>query len=258
MTQSGTDDSAGRGSMQVITRAAAVLAALAESRGGQSLSQLATRTGLPKTTVHRLCRALEEVGYVHVDVATGQRALGPGLLRLAVIGRRDLRTLLEPHMASLSRELNETVDLAVLDGSQVLFIAQHPAPHRELMAIARVGAHYAAYSMASGKVLLAELSPDELRRRLPRRLEPPLEGKAKTREALLRELDDVRATGVGHEREELRHGICAVAVAIADIDGSMASIAVPMPTARFSNSEERVVAALLRLRDDIQAKLRSL
>jgi DNA-binding IclR family transcriptional regulator len=250
-------DTTDKGSMQVITRAAAVLAALAESRGGQSLSQLATHTGLPKTTVHRICRALEEVGYVHVDTGTGQRALGPGLLRLAVIGRRDLRTTLEPYVTGLSRELNETVDMAVLDGSQVLFIGQHPAPHRELMAIARVGAHYPAYSMASGKVLLARLSPDELHRRLPRRLEPPLEGKAKTREALLRELDEVRVTGVGYEREEIRHGICAVAIAVWDVDGSAASIAVPMPAARFYGNEERIVAALLALRDDIQAKLLS-
>jgi DNA-binding IclR family transcriptional regulator len=251
------DDAANAGSMQVINRAAAVLGALAESRDGQTLTQLAARTGLPKTTVHRICRGLEEVGYVHIDAVSGRRALGPGLLRLAVIGRRDLRTLLEPYIARLSIALNETVDLAVLDGSDVLFIAQHAAPRRELMAIARVGAHYPAYSMASGKVLLARLPLDELRRRLPRRLEPLFEGQPRTRDSLLRELEQVRETGVGWEREELRHGICAVAVAVEDVDGSAASVAVPMPAARFYGREERVATALLGKRDEIQAKLRS-
>jgi DNA-binding IclR family transcriptional regulator len=245
------------GGMQAISRAAAVLAALAESGGGQSLAGLAARTGLPKTTVHRICTALEQVGYVQVDEASGRRELGPGLLRLAVIGRRDLRAVLEPYLERLANDLNETVDLAVLDRGQVLFLAQRPAPRRELMAIARVGAHFPAYSMASGKVLLAQLPPDELRRRLPSRLEPTLEGRPKTRDELLRELVVVRTTGLGYEREELRHGICAAAVAVTDIDGSSASIAVPMPTTRFNEGVETVAAALLGLRDEIQARLES-
>ena len=245
-----------KGSMQAISRAASVLAALAEVRGAQSLGDLAARTGLPKTTVHRICGALEHVGYVHVDPDSGRRELGRGLLRLAVLARRDLRSVLEPYLARLSRDLNETVDLAVLDGQNVLFIAQHPAPQRELMAIARVGAHFPAFSMASGKVLLALLPEDELRRRLPRTLGQGPEGEAHAREALLRELDDVRAGGLGYEREELRPGICAMAVAVRDADGGAASIAVPMPAARFAASEEAVSAALLRLRDHIEAELR--
>jgi len=244
------------GSVQVITRAAAILNAIAESRGGRTIVQLAGHTGLPKSTVHRICRALEQVGYVHIDATTGRRELGPGLLRLAVIGRRDLRVLLEPYLAGISDALNETVDLAVLDGGDVLFVAQHPAPRRELMAIARVGVHFPAYSMASGKVLLAQLPADDLRLRLPRGLGPTLDGKPKSQQELLQELEAVRATGLGYEREELRRGICAVAVAVIDVDGRAASIAVPMPTARFYESQEKVAAALLSLRDEIQNKLR--
>jgi DNA-binding IclR family transcriptional regulator len=242
--------------MQVITRAAAILGALAEPGGGRSLAQLAEQTSLPKTTVHRICIALERVGYVQTDPASGRRELGPSLLRLAFSGRRDLVALLQPSLEQLSVELNETVDLAVLDGGQVLFVAQHPAPQRALMAIARVGAHFPAYSLASGKVLLAQLPENEILRRLPRRLEPTLDGRARTRETLLRELEGVRATGLGYEREEMRHGICAVAVAVTDVDGRAASVAVPMPTARFQESEQLVARRLLELRDTTEARLR--
>jgi IclR family acetate operon transcriptional repressor len=256
MTQ-GADAGGGpdRGAMQVVTRAAAVLGALAEPGGGRSLGQLAARTGLPKTTVHRICTALESVGYVQVDPASGRRELGGALLRLAVIGRRDLRAVLEPCLARLSRDLNETVDLAVLDGADVLFLAQHPAPARELMAIARVGSRFPASSMASGKVLLARLPEEELRHLLPARLAPTIDGRVKTRDDFLGELQEVRETGLGFEREELRHGICAIAVAVADVDGRAASVAVPMPASRFTQSERDVAAALLRLRDDIRAEL---
>ena len=169
-----SDGEGADGGMQVITRAAAILGALAEPDGGRSLAQLAAQTGLPKTTVHRICAALEQVGYVHTDATSGRRELGAALLRLAVVGRRDLISLLEPSLERLSMDLNETVDLAVLDGGQVLFVAQHPAPQRALMAIARVGAHFPAYTLASGKALLARLPREEILRRLPRRLEPTL------------------------------------------------------------------------------------
>ena len=151
-----SDEEGPDGGMQVITRAAAILGALAEPDGGRSLAQLAAQTGLPKTTVHRICTALEQVGYVRTDAGSGRRELGPSLLRLAFSGRRDLAEMLQPSLQRLSLELNETVDLAVLDGGEVLFVAQHPAPERALMAIARVGAHFPAYSLASGKVLLAQ------------------------------------------------------------------------------------------------------
>lgn len=241
--------------MQVIARAALILGALAEAPGGLTFSRLAERTGLPKTTVHRICRALERVGYVAVDPTSGRRELGSGLLRLAATARRDLRSIIEPYLEALSKQLNETVDLAVLDGNQVLYVAQHQAPQRELMAIARVGVHFPAYSLASGKALLAQLPADELRRRLPARLEPTLEGKAPSRDALLRELADVHAGGLAYDREEIREGICAVAVAVTDVDGSAASISVPMPATRFYEDQDRVVAALLAVHDEIQRKL---
>jgi DNA-binding IclR family transcriptional regulator len=241
--------------MQVITRAAAVLGALAEPGGGRSLAQLAEQTGLPKTTVHRICTALEQVGYVQTDAA-GRRELGPSLLRLAVLGRRDLIAVLQPAIERLSVELNETVDLGVLDGGEVLFVAQHAAPERALMAIARVGAHFPAYTLATGKALLAQLPREDVLRRLPRRLEPMLGGAPRTREGLLHELDEVRATGLAFEREEMRHGICAAAVSVADVDGRTAAVAVPMPAARFAESEAQVAARLLDLRDTIEARLR--
>jgi DNA-binding IclR family transcriptional regulator len=251
-TQAGEEGA--NGGMQMITRAAAILGALAEPEGGRSLARLADQTGLPKTTVHRICLALERVGYVRTD-DLGRRELGPRLLRLAMVARHDLRTVLEPLVERMSVDLNETVDLGVLDGDQVLYVAQHAAPQRALMAIARVGAHFPAYTLASGKALLAQLPREEILRRLPRRLEPALGGRPRTRATLLDELEEIRETGLAFEREEERHGVCAVAVAIRDPEGRTASVAVPMPTARYEASHERVAAQLLDLKHATEARL---
>jgi len=245
-----------RGGVQVLTRAASLLTLLAESSGGLSFSQLVARAGLPRTTVHRISRALEDEGFVRVDAATGRLQLGPGLLRLAVASRRDLRAMIGPYLERLSREINETVDLGVLDGMHVLFIAQHAAPSRDLMAVSRVGARFPAHCTATGKVLLASLPLDELQRRLPKKLEIPARHTDFSREALLRELDEIRRTGVGFDREEHRQGICGVGVAVTDVDGSVLAISVPMPAARFAEDEAAVAAALLRTRGEVQAALR--
>ena len=247
------DDRKQRDGVQVLARAVTILRLLAaDASGGLTFGELVARARLPRTTVHRIRGALEQEEFVTVDAATGRLHLGPGLLQLAVASRRDLPTVVSPYLERLSRELNETVDLGVLDGIDVLCIAQHAAPQRSLMVVSRVGARFPAFCTANGKALLAQLPPSELKRRLPKRLETPARREPVAREDLLRELDEVRRTGLGFDREEHQAGICGTGVAIADIDGSAASISVPRPVARFHADADVVSAALLRVRDEVQ------
>jgi DNA-binding IclR family transcriptional regulator len=249
------DEREQRNGVQVLARAATILRLLAaDSSGGLTFSELVTRSGLPRTTVHRIRGALEHEEFISTDTATGRLHLGPGIMRLAM-SKRDLPTVVRPYLERLSRELNETVDLGVLDGMHVLFIAQHPAPQRSLMVVSQVGARFPAFCTANGKALLAQLPPDEMKRRLPKRLEIPARHTLVSRRDLLAELDHVRVTGLAFDREEHHVGICAVGVAITDIDGSLASISVPMPAARFHEDPDTVTAALLRVRDEIQVAL---
>jgi DNA-binding IclR family transcriptional regulator len=251
------EDEGQRDGVQVLARAATILRLLAaDSSGGLTFSELVARSGLPRTTVHRIRGALEHEDFVSTDAATGRLHLGPGIMRLAM-ARRDLPTVVRPYLEQLSRELNETVDLAVLDGVHVLFIAQQPAPQRSLMVVSRVGARFPAYCTANGKALLAQLPMEEIRRRLPKRLETPVPHAPVSRRALLAELEEVRAGGLAYDCEEHRTGICGIGVAITDIDGSSASISVPMPAVRFREDPDTVAAALLRVRDEVQIALRN-
>ena len=244
-----------RNGVQVLARAATILRLLAaDSSGGLTFSELVARSGLPRTTVHRIRGALEHEDFIFTDAATGRLHLGPGIMRLAM-AKRDLPTVVRPYLEQLARELNETVDLGVLDGMHVLFIAQHPAPQRSLMVVSQVGARFPAYCTANGKALLAQLPPDEIKHRLPKRLESPAKHTPVNRRDLFAELDIVRATGLAYDREEHHAGICGVGVAITDIDGSSASISVPMPAARFHEDPDTVTAALLRVRDEVQVAL---
>ena len=242
-----------REGVQVIARAADMLRRLATEPHGLTLSQLVARTGLPRSTVHRIVGALSEEGFVGVS-PSGQFRIGPSLIGLAVASRRDLRHEVAPYLQRLSHELHETVDLAVLDGGDVLFIDQYPS-QRALRIVAEIGARFPVYCTANGKALLAELPPEELAELLPARLQRMTPNTVTDRRKLLEELEQVRASGLAYVHEEYTVGISAVGTTVRDAMGSVAAITVVVPATRFEGEEERLGAALLRTRDEIQQVL---
>lgn len=243
------------GGIQVISRAVRILNALDGEREGLSLSQLSERTGLPRSTVHRLLNALAVEGFVSADSPGGRTRLGPAILRLAESGRPDLQQLLRPEMQRLFDDLNETIDLAVYDGDHLRFVDQIPAPHR-LRAVSAVGATFPLHCTANGKAVLALMDDDEVRRLLPARLPRHTPSTITSRARLIEELDDVRRDGVAVDREEHSEGISAAGFAFTDPAGRFAAITVPMPTQRFTGREAairtRLKTAARRIADALQ------
>jgi DNA-binding IclR family transcriptional regulator len=242
------------GGVQVIERAARILRALADAPDGLSLSELAGRAELARSTVHRLIGALQAERFVVAASPNGRVKLGPGLASLAVTALPDLVRDLHPHLASLSREMNETVDLSVLQHDHVLFVDQVAAPRR-LRAVSAVGASFPAHCPAPGKVLLAALPDGEIERLLPPRLEQLTPRTIGSRDELLAELAEVRRAGVAFDREEHTLGICGVGCLVRDPAGRAASISVPMPAQRFYGHEQELASALLGAAKRIDAVL---
>jgi len=240
--------------VQVIERTARILRTLAEAPDGLSLSQLAEQVGLARSTVHRLIAALQAERFVVSASPNGRVKLGPGLASLAVIALPDLVRDLHPHMARLSREMNETVDLSVLQHDHVLFVDQVGAPRR-LRAVSAVGAAFPAHCPANGKILLATLPRDELERLLPATLERLTPNTIVERDRLLAELDAARADGVAFDREEHTLGICGVGCVVRDPVGRVASISVPLPAQRFYGNEALLTQKLLATCAEIERTL---
>jgi DNA-binding IclR family transcriptional regulator len=242
-----------REGVQVIARAAEMLRRLAAEPHGLTLIELSARVGLPRSTAHRIVSALAQEGFVR-PAPSGKLRIGPALVGLAVASRSDLRHEVGPYLERLSHELRETVDLAVLDGGEVLFIDQYTS-RRTLRIVSEIGARFPLHATANGKALLAAVPPEELADLLPRRLTASTENTVTDREALLRELDEIRATGIAYDREEYTIGIAAVGTAVRDAVGALAAVTVVAPAARFNESEAQISAALARTRDEIQAVL---
>lgn len=245
-----------RGGVQVVQRVAAILGALKNEHEGLSLSQIAARVGLARSTVHRLIAALEHERFVVSASPNGRFRLGPGLASLAQSASRDLTLVIHPFLAQLSRETNETVDLAVLENDHVLFVDQ-VVGLRRLRAVSAVGAVFPAHCTANGKALLAAYPDEEVERLLPEKLERLTENTITSRAELLVELAHVREEGVAYDREEHTLGICAVGCIVGQPGSPAAAVTIPLPAQRFYGNERRLVRALVKTCREINAALGS-
>ena len=219
-------------SVQVISRVADILRALEGEPEGLSLAQIAGRVNLARSTVHRLTVGLADEGFVIPASPTGRVRLGPTLARLGVASRRELRDELSPFLRRLAAEVEETVDVAMLDGSEVRFIDQIPGVHR-LQAVSSVGAAFPLHCSANGKALLAALPREQAEKLLPKKLEALTPNTTTSRAALWKELEVVAETGAAFDREEHTLGISAVGSAVRDAGSVVAAVTVVAPTQRF-------------------------
>lgn len=231
------------GGVQVIARAAEILRLLQAHPGGLSQAEVGERLGMARSTVSRILGALDDEGLVAPRGARGPYRLGPEIARMAGTVRLGVVMDVHPYMEELSRELEETVDLSILDGERATFVDQVVSPHR-LRAISAVGESFPLHCCANGKALLAALEPEQRARVLPSRLARLTANTITTPAALRKELEQVRADGVAYDREEQTEGICAVGAALPGVGEQLVAVSVPVPAQRFYRRESELAEAL--------------
>lgn len=253
-TGSKTAAGGGDGGIQAVARAFAVLRAVADSGNGVKLGELSKRVDLPRPTVHRIVTSLQAEGAIYLTL-DGRVRTGPELTRLASTAETTLIDASRPFMERLSLEIDEKIDLAVLDRENIRFVAQVMPRTPRLLAGVTVGDLFPTYCTAPGKVLLAELGPRALRLALPKRLAKFTDRTITSVGALEAELEEVRATGFGFDREEHSVSICAVAALVRDALGGLAGLTIAVPSERFYGREEELSEALRGAVDELNAEL---
>lgn len=205
--------------VQSLARGLSVLGAFGQDHARMNLSQVAERTGLTRAAARRLLLTLQHLGYIRAD----GRAffLGPKVLELGYcyLGALNLTDLTQPIVEELSRQLNESCSLAVLDGFDVVYVARVPV--RRIMTVSLgIGARLPAFCASLGRVLLSQLTPAELKAWLTA-LKPE---KFTTHTCIQKEkiraaIDQARAQGYCYVEQELELGLCSLAVPIRDPKG---------------------------------------
>jgi len=230
--------------IQVLNRTADILRSLQGQPGGLTQAEIGERVDLPRSTVSRLLLALEDLGYVASLGPRGPYRLGPDIMALSMSARRNVLTELRPFLESLSREVNETVDLSILEDDRAMFLDQVVADHR-LRAVSAVGDAFALHACANGKAMLAGMDSHDVGRVLAGNLEAFTPHTLTTPAAVKRELKIIEAQGVAFDREEHSLGVSAVGALLPQVHGSTVAVSIPTPTQRFIGREDELRQALL-------------
>jgi DNA-binding IclR family transcriptional regulator len=214
----------------VLDRTFRLLGAFAPTRPELTLTELAASSGLPRSTAHRLAQQLTAHGALERS-PRGWR-LGLRLFELGQLVPRQqrLRELALAHMQDLYELTHETVQLAVLDGGEVLYV-EIISGHRKVPTPSRRGGRMPAHCTALGKALLA-FAPDGGAAAIE--ATGPLEARTAHTitdpRRLVSELHDVRREAVAYDREEASLGLRCVASPVLGAPGvARAALSVSLP-----------------------------
>jgi IclR family pca regulon transcriptional regulator len=207
-------------SSQSLERGLAILAEFKPATPELGISDLARALGLSRSTSHRYVATLARLGYLQQNARTRKYRLGPRVLDLgfSAINAMELRQVSAPHLQQLSDETGHTVNMAILDGTDIVYIerCRTSGPgQREIDLALHVGSRLPAYCTSMGKVLLAHLDPERLEDELSRiELVDRGPNTITTRAELVAELRRVRERGVAVNNEELAYGLRSIAVPV--------------------------------------------
>ncbi len=245
--------------VQSLVRALGIINQLAATDEGMTLTRIAECVGLAPSTAHRLLTTLEQERYVHFDHerrlwSVGVQAFMTGA---AFLRTRDLVGIARPYMRALMNESTETVNLAIEDENEAIYLAQVEC--RQMMrALARPGARVPLYCSSVGKALLSATPDGDLAKALQRQAMRRLTEKTiVNRTALRDELALTRERGFAIDDEEHAFGLrCVAGLVFDELGEPMAAISISGPTARISS--ERIVhlgEVVRRKADEITAQL---
>ena len=228
---------------------------------GLSFSGVVLRTHLPKASVHRILKALVNVGYLRFD-AEGGRYYGD--LKLSRLGSEvtahfDLKAYVRPHLVRLHTETRHTCHLGIRSGDVGIYLDKlESAEAFGIKLFSEVGKSFPLHCTGMGKVLLAFADAEHTRTLLSQRLRAYTRRTITDPHKLDRELKRVRACGYAVDREEITRGIMCVAAPILAGGGKvLGAVSVTFPA--YINADrgiDREIAAVTRCTAAIASRLK--
>ncbi len=243
-------------SVRAVERALDILLCFTMDRPTLSLTDIAERVGMHKSTIHKLLATLESKRFINRDKTTGMYQLGFLFIELASIKLQDLdvhRWAL-PYLQQLSLQSEETADLAILDNGYVVYLQVVESTQRVKIAAA-IGERLPAFCTASGKAFLAYLPEIQVRQILSQGMTKYTENTRVLPEDLFKNLRQTRERGFAISEQEYEKDINAVAAPIVDANGyPIAVIAIVGPAYRMSHDRMLTLGQTIRETADAIAR----
>ncbi len=235
--------------MTSLARGLAVIRAFSDQRRSLTIAQISHKTGIPRAAVRRCLITLRQLGYAEAEA--NNFSLKPKVLTLgySYLSSTPLTVSALPTLNQVSRSLNESCSLAVLDENEILYVARS-ATSRIMSVALNTGSRLPAYCTSLGRAILAFLPPDELDHYLATvELKAYTERTIVSTKGLAEVLAGVREHGYALIDEELEVGLRSIAVPVRGASGAVvAALNVGAQTTRVTarQMKEEFLPVLLR------------
>ncbi|MFE3229368.1 IclR family transcriptional regulator [Nocardia sp. NPDC059228] len=222
---------------QTLIRGLRVIEALAVTTEPIGVGDLSRSLDLPKSTVQRLLRTLDQVGWAEaVSVPITRWQLTPRLLSLAQSGTpaRSLRDIALPHLTALGYQTGETIHFCVPNGSEELVLIERIDSIHPVRTFNQIGAVSQMHNTASGKAWLSTLETAELDKFLQAPVVAMTDDSITDTEVIRAQVLQARELGYAVNLGENRPHVCAVGAVVIGADSKpLATVAISMPDSRF-------------------------
>lgn len=224
-----------------ILRACSILKCFSREKPNFKMGELASRLNLDRSTTYRVLLTLEKAGMVQRNERNGEYSLGLGAFEVghAYLGQVDLVPMAKPIMANLASQAQETVNLAVLSDTEILYIDKVDSP-RSVGVMSKIGQRNPVYCTALGKALLA-FQPKAERNRIVKgiRFRSLTPNTIVNRKDLVKELEEIRRQGFALDRREIEEDVECIAAPIRNhLGDAIASISISGPQNKIHTPQE--------------------
>ena len=243
--------------IQSVSRALSILELFDDKRPSLNVSEVAELTGLNRATCYRFCQTLRQLGYLE---ELGDRRFRPGLkamsLAHAALSSRELPELATPYLQRLSADINETVNMGLLDDTEVVYVARVLSDHLISLRV-YIGSRLPAYASSLGRSMLAFLPDEEAADIIDRSdLKALTSHTIVSRKRLLAELKTIRQRGYALNDQEIANGLRGVAAPVLTESGrpiAAINISIPHPLKGPEEIEDELAPKVMATAREIGA-----
>jgi IclR family transcriptional regulator, pca regulon regulatory protein len=206
-----------------LVRGLLVLECFSPHKDSFTLAELSRLVTIPKSSLHRVVKTLSQMNYLRYEEQSKRYYLGMRVLSLgfSVLQSMELREIARPYLERLSRECNKTVNLAVFDRNEMVYVERVRVPGIRVYNIG-VGNRIPLWNTAVGRAVLAHLDPKKITEML-KKLKPSADFDG-DKAGLMKVLDRVRKDGFATSNQEHQRGILAIAVPVFSSTGVVCAV----------------------------------
>ena len=227
-----------------ILRASNILKCFSGDKTHFKITELARQLGLDRSTTYRILLSLEKAGFVERDEKAGTYSLGLGAFEIgnAYLRQKDLIQVSKPVMADLAQKVQETVHLAVLSETEIVYVDKCDSP-RSLGVMSKIGQRGPLHCTSLGKTLLA-FQPEEEQLRIIQKIKMTAftSRTITTKQGLVEELKIVKRQGYALDRREIEEDVECIGAPILDhLKNVIAALSISGPQRKIGTPKEKQV-----------------